>query len=221
MMKRSGRVKVRYSATEFGLTDVWKEEPKIVIPPRRFTLSLLEGLAKSLEAKRAELENSLSQLDELVPENERSKIPPLSFQTEIDYYRQAIRDYGDSPETRRILTKWLVDFLRRDVFSKYYDVARRFEGMGDYLKAASYMNEYAVLFGIPFTRRRHYPWVVNRVMNQLHESRRKPPFDAIQLWKDSYQECFAILRSRQPTMEDLRKYHKLQSDLSWLNFYSE
>jgi AbiV family abortive infection protein len=220
MLKRTGRIRIRFTATDFGVTGTWKEEPKIEIPPRRFTLPFLEGMAKSLDAKRSELDRLLSAFENVTPRSSSAKLPSLSFQSSIDYYRKAVQEHGDSPEAKRVLTKWLVDMLRRDLFVKYYDIARRFEGIGDRLKAAVYMNEYAVLCGIPFARRRRYPWFVKRLMNSLRERRRKPPFDAIQLWKDSFRECIRILTKADLTREELKKYHMLQSNLGWLNFYS-
>lgn len=221
MIRKTGRVRVRYRATEFGRTGVWNEGPKIRIPPRRFTLAYLDGVEKLLEAKRKELDVLQSAQVRVLPNHRVPKIPPLSLQSAIDYYRKAIREQDATPEGRRVLTKWLVDTLKQDAFAKYYRAADLYDRMGDYLKAATTLNEYAVLFGIPFARRRRYPWFASKLMNNLRSRRRMPPFDAIQLWKDSYRETLRDLESVNPTIDDLRGYHMLQSNLSWLNFYSE
>lgn len=146
MLKRSRVWRIRYSATEFGTTGVWEVEPDIKIPPRRFTLSWLEKVADSLQGKRVELAGLISQ-------TRYAKFPTFSLQAPIDFYREQIKEHGESPEARRILTKMLVDELRRDVFSKYSYAVDIAQDANDYLKALGFMNEYATLFGIPFARR--------------------------------------------------------------------
>lgn len=188
-------------------------EPGIIIPPRRFTLAWLKEMEDALEDKRVELKNALA-------DTRYAKFPSVAYNPSLESLRKGIAEQ-ESPEAKRVLAKMLVDELRHDVFGKYLVAADAAGDDQEYLKAMELMNEWVTMFAIPFCRRRRYPAILKRLVNGLNDKRDRPPFDAVQQWKDSYNECLRVMKTTTASLDGLRKYHRLQRDLTMLNFQSE
>lgn len=178
-------------------------EPTLLPVPKRFTLSFLQEMETALVDKRDALRN-------IIADTKYAKCPSFLSTSLIDNYRKQIQD-EKLLENKRILTKLLVDELRRSTFGDFLTVLHFTERKWEYLSAMKLMNDFASRFGIPFCRQRRYPSIVKRLLNRLSERRSRPPFDVVQQWRDSYRECSVAIRTDNPSRDALKKYWKLET----------
>lgn len=188
-------------------------EPKILTPPKRFTLPFLNGMERALVDKRDELRN-------MIAETKYAKWPSFYSSTLVESYRSYI-EAEKSPEGKRVMTKLLVDELRRGVFGDFLSVLHMKERGFEYLQTLKLMDDFAGQFGIPFCRVRRYPAFVKRLLNAINERRGMPPFDVVQRWRDSYRRCAKVVKGDNPPREALKKYWELQGDFKNLFVYSD
>jgi AbiV family abortive infection protein len=188
-------------------------KPTLLPVSKQFTLSFLQEMETALVDKRDELRNTIA-------DTRYAKWPSFLSTSLIDSYRKYIQD-EKLPENKRILTKLLVDELRRGTFGDFLTVLHFTERKWEYLGAMKLMNDFAGRFGIPFCRQHRYPSIVKRPLNRISERRGRPPFDVVQQWRDSYRECFDVIRTDNPSRDALKKYWKLETDFKNLFTYSD
>ena len=187
-------------------------EPKLRAVPRRYKLSQLREMETAMVDKRDEYRN-------MVAGSRFAKWPTLSIPW-IDDLRKK-RDEAKPDEDRRVLTKLVVDDLRRSLNVEFDKVLDLVDDKGDYVKELTLMNEYAVKFAIPFCRQRRYPWPVKRMMNIINERRDKMPFDLGQWWHDSYHGCSNAFRTMGMSEEARYRFFKVKAHFHDLVVFSD
>ena len=188
-------------------------EPTLWPVPRKFTVSFLQDMETALIDERDQLRN-------MIADTRFAKWPSFFPAASVEFYRTRIHE-EKSQENKRILTKLLVDELRRGTFGDCLTVLHSKERKFEYQGAMRLMDEFANRFGVPFCRERRYPPVVKRTINKINKKRSKRPFDVVQEWRDALRECSSAVRTDNPSHEGLRMYWKLERAFQNLFMYSD